>query len=317
MSGDDSRQPIFGSWWLIAGVVLAVGSVAYLWMATRVIMPWFRSGAEVHYARYFSKFGESPEEIVRTMLGQPGLLFGELFSIPTILYALALLAPVAFLPLFSPGRLAVGIPLFGILCLNELAKDPRHHFHAPLVAIIFWAVAAGLPCAAVLWKQIVDRGHADSKEKNRSIPAWMRTLLWASSLTTGVFFSLGPLGISFWDTGSNWHWLKLYGHSRRAELFVHVPPLIPITSRVASTDFVHPRFTHYDRSYDYSGYLRKISDYEHKVPVDTDFIVIDTQHHYSQIKRPGEVPEYRDHPEEWELLPDQTEGYFIVLRRRR
>lgn len=316
-TANGAPQPMFERWWLIVGVMLAVGSVVYLWLATRVIMPWFRAGAEVHYARYFSKFGETPEQIVQTMIGQPGLLFGELFSIPTVLYAIAMLAPVAFLPLFSPGRLAVGAPLFGILCLNELAKDPRHHFHAPLVAIVFWAIAAGLPGAAECWKRIAGRRDADAKAGKREIPVWMRTFLWASSLTTGVFFSLGPLGITFWDAGSNWHWSRLYGHSRRADLFVHVPPLIPITSRVASTDFVHPRFTHYDRSYDYSGYLRKVSDYEHKVPSDTDFIVIDTQHRYSEIKRPEEVPEYRDHPDDWELLPDQTEGFFIVLRRRR
>jgi hypothetical protein len=29
------------------------------------------------------------------------------------------------------------------------------------------------------------------------------------------------------------------------------------------------------------------------------------------------VKEYRDAPDEWELLDDQSEGYFIVLRRRR
>jgi hypothetical protein len=28
------------------------------------------------------------------------------------------------------------------------------------------------------------------------------------------------------------------------------------------------------------------------------------------------VPEYRDHPDQWELLPDNTDGYFIVLKRK-
>ena len=44
--------------------------------------------------------------------------------------------------------------------------------------------------------------------------------------------------------------------------------------------------------------------------------MIDTQHPYSKIKRPDQVPEYRDHPDQWELLPDTTEGYFIVLKRK-
>ena len=302
--------------WIMVGIAMSFGSVLYLWLATRVVRPWVRSGTEIHYAGYFRKFGETPEQIVTSMLTNPALLFGELFSTATVWYAVAMLAPVAFLPLCSAGRLAVGAPLFGILCLNELAKDPRHQFHAPLVAIVFWAVAGGIPRATDGLKALATRFARRGPSVDRAIPILPRTLLWTSALTTGLFFSLSPLGISFWDPGSNWHWQKLYGMSRRAELFTRVEPLIPRTSRVASTDFVHPRFTHHDRSYDYSGYRRQVSGYEQRVPDDTDFIVIDTQHPYSTIKRPDEVPEYRDHPEQWELLPDQTEGFFIILERR-
>lgn len=302
-------------WWIV-GITMSFGSVAYLWVATRVVMPWFRSGAEVHYARYFEKFGKTPEQIVQTMITQPGLLFGELVSTSTVLYALAMLAPVAFLALFSPGRLAVGGPLFGILCLNELAKDPRHQFHAPLVAIVFWAVAAGIPNAIKCLKHTASRLSTVTLSP-AFVSTFIRSLLLTTALATNFFFSLSPFGISFWDPGSSWYWRSLYGPSRRATLFAAVPLQIPTSSRVASTDFVHPRFTHHDRSYDYSGYRRKVSNYEERVPDDTDFIVIDTQHRYSEIKHPAEIPEYRDHPDQWELLPDQTEGFFIILRRKR
>ena len=308
------RAPSSG--WIATGVAMSIGSVAYLWLATRLVIPWFRSGAELHYVRYFPKFGKTPEQIIYTMLTKPGLLYGELVTTATILYAIAMLVPVAFLALLSPGRLAVGAPLFGVLCLNELAKDPRHQFHAPLVAIVFWSVAHAMPRAERGMKWLATWFGRLGPSTERAIPILPRTLLWTSTLTTGVFMTLSPLGISFWDPGSSYNWRQLYGPSRRAELFVHVPPLIPQSSRVASTDFVHPRFTHHDRSYDYSGYLREVSNYQKRVPDDTDFIVIDTQHPYSEIKRPDEILEYRDHPDQWELLPDETEGFFIVLRRR-
>lgn len=302
--------------WMIVGCTISVGSALYLWLAMRIVMPWFRSGAEVHYASYFSKFGKSPEEILSTMFSQPGLLFGELFSTATILYMVAMLAPVGFLAFFSPGRLAVGAPLFGILCLNDLAKDPRHHFHAPLVAIVFWAIAGGLPRATTCLQSFCSRFLRSDSVDYRTISTAPRVVLWASALTTGIFFSLSPLGLSFWDPGSSWNWKRLYFPNRRSELFAKVIPLIPTTSRVASTDFIHPRFTHHERSYDYSSYLRKVSQYERRVPDDTEFIVIDTQHPYSTQKTPEDVPEYRDEPEQWELLPDATGGYFIVLKRR-
>lgn len=296
------------------GFALTIGSVAYLFLATRVLMPWFRSGAEVHYARYFSKFGETPEQIVRTMLTQPGLLFGELCSIPTLLYACSLLIPVAGIPLFAPSRLLVGLPLFGILCLNELAKDPRHQFHAPLVAIVYWAAAAGLPVAARSLAGLGDRlGRPFSREQSDSLT---RHSTWTFALATGLFFSLSPLGIAFWDPGSSWAWQRLYAPQERAAHFAPALKLIPPSARVASTDFVHPRFTHFERSYDYSGYARKVSNYEQRVPEDTDYIVIDTRHHYSTVHEPADIPEFRDPSGQWELLPDETEGYFIVLKRK-
>ena len=55
---------------------------------------------------------------------------------------------VGFLPLFSPGRLAVALPLFLTLCLNEVIDSPLHHVHAAAVPILLWAAAAGLGTAS-------------------------------------------------------------------------------------------------------------------------------------------------------------------------
>jgi hypothetical protein len=130
-------------------------------------------------------------------------------------------------------------------------------------------------------------------------------------LFTGFFNvdAFSPLGTGFWDPYSRAYWRNLYVPGERARRFPAVLALVPPESRVASTDYIHPRFTHYARSYDYS-------DYRQIVPDDTEYIVIDTRHPYSQIKRPEEVTEYRDAPDQWELLDDQSGGYFIVLRRR-
>ncbi len=136
------------------------------------------------------------------------------------------------------------------------------------------------------------------------------------AFSTGLFFSLGPLGIAFWDHGSTWYWRTLYVPGPRAELFPRVLDDVPVTARVASTDFIHPRFTHFERSYDYSGYRRKVSGYRDSVPDDTDYIVIDTRHRYSTVKSPSDVRELREEPDKWELLPDTTNGYFLVLKRR-
>jgi uncharacterized membrane protein len=294
-----------GRRWLVTGLALAVFGVVYLWLATRVLMPWFRPGQEIHYTSYFSRLGDSPEAIVRTMLTRPGFVLGEVANLSTMLYGLALLAPVGFVALLSPGRLAVSLPLFGILCLNELDRTPRHQFHAPLVAIVFWAVACGLGNLPAVMARL----------RRKDEVAWSAAWLWTCAFATGLWFSLSPLSVTFWDPGSSWYWRKLYGPTPRAAAFVKIAPLIPQSARVASTDFVHPRFTHHERSYDYSDYIRKVSGYERRVPDDTEYIVIDATHPYSRYHRPEDVPEFHD-TVTWELLPDETGGNFIVLRRR-
>ena len=299
--------------WL--GLAMAVFNTLYLALAVKYIIPWFRSGQEVHYVGYFQQFGSSLEEVVKNILANPGLLFSELFAVTTPLYAASVLVPLGMMALFSPSRLLVGFPIFMLLCLNQIARTPQHHFHAPLIPILFWAAAAGVArfpgclCRLPGFK----RAFAD---RNRSL-RWAAVFVMTSAVATGLFAGISPLGISFWDPHATAFWKKRYVISERAEMFERVIVQIPKTARVFSTDFVHPRFTHYERSYDYSDYPRETDqELTNPLPGETYYLVIDTRHPYSTIKTPGDIPEYREHPEDWELLPDQTEGYYIILRRR-
>ncbi len=295
---------------IVLGLGIAVFGVVYLVLATRVAIPWFRGGSELHYVKYFSKFGNSMNEVVWNMLTKPRLLFRELATAGTLMYALSMLLPVGFIALLSPCRLLVGLPLFGILCLNELAHDPRHHFHAPLVPVIFWATAIGLGNVDRVCSRI-------SKTLSRfRLLAFASHFVWTNALATGLFLSMSPTGIAFWDPNASTSLWCLYAHDPRADHVPEVLAQIPNTARVASTDFIHPRFTHHERSYDYSHYRRRIAGYADKVPDDTDFIVIDTRHPYSDLKSPDQVRELKEHSDDWELLPDETQGYFILLRRR-
>lgn len=133
-----------------------------------------------------------------------------------------------------------------------------------------------------------------------------------ASVTDG----LSPLSLKFHDPGSRAYWRAMYVPGPRAEFFPRVLEQIPVTARVASTDFIHPRFTHFERSYDYSRFRRRVADYEDRVPHDTDYIVIDMRHYYSDIERPEQIRELRREPEKWELLEDRTNGYFALLKQR-
>ena len=324
------------------GIALCVLTGLYLLLAVKVVIPGFRDGRTVHYARYFASFGETPLEIVKNMLTSPGQLLGELIDAPTFLYATYLLAPLGFLPVLSPGRLAVGLPLFGLLCLNELAQDPPgpyHHFHAPLLPVLFWSAAAGLGRLSRL--NAPGTARADSSEEPDShrveTPPVCTAVRWSTAvcgarfalgcaLLSGVWHTLSPLGVRFWDegrivAGRPTYWRSLYLPDARARAWAEVIPLIPSDARVAATDFVHARLTHCERSYDYSRYARRVAGYEERVPEDTDYIVIDLAHPYSrsvlgEVRSAADVRELKTASDEWDLLTSPDDPYFVVLKRR-
>jgi len=343
--------------WL--GWGLAAGGVAWVLLVIKVILPWFRGGADVHFAQYFSTLGDSTDSIISAVVRHPDAVIARLLRAETGLFAIALLAPLGWLPVFSPGRLAVAAPLFCVLCLSDITDSPQHHFHAPLVPVLFWAAAHGMR-PVCRWiariEHLLSSGRSRKRQPAPTAPARLlangrrlkvtgasaapaaagsvlrllrmrrrnevtqprdgrfcvpvATWVFLNALVTGAWIGLSPLSISFWDPHSSAFWRNTYIPGDRARHVVKVLEQIPKTARVASTDLVHTRLTHYERSYDYS-------EYRPVVPVDADFIVIDAKAPHSQVRGPRDIKELRDEPGRWKLLPDQTEGHFLILQRVR
>jgi len=319
------RSAAFQRWSM--GVFLF--SVVWVLLAVLVVIPAFRGGEVVHYSRYFGDLGSSPGELIRTAITDPGRVAGMLFSQRTLLYLLVLTIPVGLLPWRRPLVLSAGLVTFVMLSLIQLGNSsagsevavielppiPYHHFHAPLLPVIFWAAASAL---SVRRREMTPDQTLSVPENSagRPLAAERARLAFFCAAATAMTGSLMPCGATFWSSESQYGWQKLYASTERGAQFAKILNSLPTEARVASTDYVHTRLTHFERSYDYSDYLRAVNQYRPGVPMDTDYIVIDTSHRYSTIHSAAEVRELRDEPENWELLPDETGGMFIVLRRR-
>ncbi len=315
-----------------------VFSVVYLLVAVLVVIPFFRGGAVVHYSRYFGDLGNSPGDLVRTAFTDPLKVLDVFVSLRTLFYVLVLTVPLGLSPLRRPIFLLAGVATFGMLSLiqlgntaiadpqpgpdqapslSELPPVPYHHFHAPLLPVIFWAAAAGLQP-----RHIPASGGCQPSEDTRSnlrpeSPSDRARFIFFCALTTAATGSMMPVGVNFWSAGSSVGWSRLSQPSPRAAAFEKVLARLPDSARVASTDYVHTRLTHFERSYDYSDYPRAVNNYQPGVPADTDTIVIDTSHRYSRVRSLADVRELQTEPDNWEVLPDETNGLFIVLKRRR
>ena len=314
---------------------LLVVSIAWVLLAVLVVIPAFRGGEAVHYSRYFGDLGNSPGDLVRTALHSPGRILSQLFSLRTLYYVLVLTVPLGLNPLRRPMYLIAGAATFGMLSLIQLGNSsatsdmsglaelppiPFHHFHAPLLPVLFWAAAASLRSNHSSSSRRAGRRHPAgtlrSNQQTRDHAVSAARLTFFCAACTAISGSLMPVGATFWSDASPFGRGNLYVPDERAAEFQKVLALLPTDARVASTDYVHTRLTHFDRSYDYSDYLRAVNNYKPGVPADTDYIVIDTGHRYSEIKSIDQVRELREEPEQWEVVPHDSHALFIVLKRR-
>lgn len=306
-------------------VLMGVCSLLYLVMVVLVVIPWFRSGDVVHYSRYFGDLGNTPGELVKTAVADPLRVIRQAATAQTILYVLVFCVPLALLPCRRLFTLSAGLLTFGMLSLLQfgdasgLPPVPYHHFHAPLLVVIFYASSLALVRAT---PGDLPGSHSPSGSQGLTWrPRSCSRLVFLLCLCTGLTGSLMPWGVTFWSTESGFGYERLYASSDpqqrlRVAMVPVIDELIPADARVASTDFIHTRLTHRERSYDYSEYLRKVNDYQPGVPADTDFIVIDRLHRYSVYRNEQDVREIAQ-SDVWELLPDETQGAYFVLRRRR
>lgn len=116
----------FGIWLALArrrwilGAAVAVASLALLFADITWVMPYFRGSPYPHLGRY-EHLGSSLGEILLALATRPWQWIGAVLSMKKIVYLLAMLAPLGFLPLLAPRALAAALPG---LAMNVLALDP-------------------------------------------------------------------------------------------------------------------------------------------------------------------------------------------------
>ncbi|MBI1876768.1 MAG: DUF2079 domain-containing protein, partial [Chloroflexi bacterium] len=132
--------------WRLAGLVVGL-SAAWFLLAFFLVQPYFAAGGNIQLDRY-AWLGDSPPEMLRTLLTQPTLVFDHLWyqaDLPG--YLVALFFPSAFLALFSPLTL---LPMLPTLAVNLLSDNPftwrleDFHYGAPMAPFLFISALYGI-----------------------------------------------------------------------------------------------------------------------------------------------------------------------------
>ncbi len=126
------------------GLGLAAGSLALLFFDIRVLMPYFRGEPYPHFLRY-AHLGKSLGEILLNMVLHPLRTLSFMVSVEKLLYLLALLASLGFLPLLAPWDL---IPALPTLAHNLVSQDPvlfshRTQYNSFVLPFLLLAAVSG------------------------------------------------------------------------------------------------------------------------------------------------------------------------------
>jgi uncharacterized membrane protein len=136
----------------VAGLAIAIAGTAVAVLALGVIAH-YNDGGDPFAGRY-AEVGGSPTGILKTLVTDPLTIASAVFDARGLAYLLALLAPLAFLPLAAPLALLPALPDLALNLLSSTDTQTSIHFHyvAPLVPALF---AAAIFAAARLERPVV------------------------------------------------------------------------------------------------------------------------------------------------------------------
>ncbi len=227
-----------------AAIVLAIGVVTFL-VVNFLVLGWLRGGA-LHVESLYDHW-KSPEALARFLPGA---------TKETLVLAVGLLGPLAFLPLARPSRLAPAAIVFllSFASLRGAQRSLAEHYHAPITPFVIAAAASAL---------------VKLEERRRGGAV---ALLLAATLVA--------LGLSRNDRGEN----ELLSELRdlragpadpRAELVARVPDEASV---LASIDFL-PALSAREKLFGLPGAIRGTKDWSslpYELPGELDFVLADT-----------------------------------------
>lgn len=123
----------------VAGIAIAIAGTAAAALALGVVAH-YNDGGDPFAGRY-EEVGGSPTGILKTLATDPLTILRAAFDLDGLTYLLALLVPLAFLPLAAPLALLPAVPDLALNLLSSTDTQTSIHFHyvAPLVPALFAA----------------------------------------------------------------------------------------------------------------------------------------------------------------------------------
>jgi uncharacterized membrane protein len=214
-----------GIWYTFArgrrrvGLAIAAAGVGIAVLATTVVVPHFAPGGSTPFAGRYSGVGGTPGGVLETLVRSPGTILAEATEGRDFRYLLALLLPLAALPLFAPLAAAAALPELIANLLSGTTTQTSIHFHY---------TAATIPALIVA----TTFGIARVRHGAAALATALPRLLVALGVLCGIAYGPNPLWshVPFGETLAA-HDHVVTDHDRVAERAVRrIPPDAPVSA---------------------------------------------------------------------------------------
>jgi uncharacterized membrane protein len=127
------------------GAITTALALSWFALSTRVIIPR-ANGIGTFYESFFGEFGNTPTEVVRSVLTNPGKAFDTATKPDRMDYYRMMFAPVAFLPLFALRVMLIGAPMLAINVLSVIGyhRQIRYQYSTLVIAALMLATVEAI-----------------------------------------------------------------------------------------------------------------------------------------------------------------------------
>jgi uncharacterized membrane protein len=128
------------------GLGVLAGSALAFFAIVRLVIPAFGGGGYGYFTARYSQLGDSPQQILLTILTNPRKLAATLFQAQKFKYLLGIFGPVLGLSLLSGFGILLLLPTLATLLLSNYAPQAAFtsHYSAPLIALVLGTAILGL-----------------------------------------------------------------------------------------------------------------------------------------------------------------------------
>jgi uncharacterized membrane protein len=252
--------------WRLGAATIAVGT---LWFAAfAMVMVPHLAGGQTVYGPLYGDLGDSPSEVARTAVTDPGAVASRLKQNGSGSYAVELMAPMAFTPLAAPGLLLLGAPqaIVNLLSTANFTWDVRYHYAALPVVALALGMVEGIAA--------IDRWFRRRRRRSR-----------ASWVVLGVTLAMALFATRAWGPSPvSWRYHDGYwpiGPAADSVAKSHAVAMIPTGAAVSADYNLVPHLAHRELVYTFPNPWLS-SNYgiggksEHANPGDVEWIAVNT-----------------------------------------